>query len=69
MKMSKEEEVLLAQYAGAALQGWLAHYPEDSSINKINYGVVARGCFQMAKAMLVVHKQVVSGGIPESKEK
>lgn len=69
MKMSKEEEALLTQYASAALQGWLAHYAEESSINQVNFGVVSRGCFQMAKSMLIVHKQVVSGGIPESKEK
>ena len=68
MKISKEDEELLAQFASAALQGWLAHYPENESINRVNYGVIARGCYMMAKNMLVVHKQVVNAGMPDSKE-
>lgn len=68
MKMSKEDEELLAQFAAASLQGWLARYPENESINRLNYGVVARGCYMMAKSMLVIHKQVVNSGLPDKSE-
>ena len=65
MKISKEDEQLLAQFATAALEGWMSRYSGDSSINALNYGVLARGCYMAAKAMLVTHKQVVNSGMPD----
>jgi len=64
MKMPKEDEELLTQFATATLQGWMSRFPEGESLSKINYNIVARGCYMMAKSMLMVHKQVVNDAPP-----
>ena len=63
MNLTKEDEALLANFAQAALTGYMASQP-DTSINHYNYGVVATGCYNMAKAMFRAHKMAI-GSIPE----
>jgi len=70
MRQSKEEEALLASFASSALQGWFARFSPEDTLARVNYEVVATGCYRMAMAMLRKHKQVVKSGNnkPDDKE-
>ena len=69
MQLNKEDDKLLMTYATAALQGWFARFAPEDSLARVNYEVVATGCFRMALTMLKKHKQIVkSGSAPDDRE-
>ena len=59
MKLTKEEREIYKDFAKAAMQGWLAHYPEGTLITHLNYGVIATGAFRMASAMMSIYKKTL----------